>query len=96
MRKHSPIALVCLTGCNHVLKCVVQGTPVEFPDDILITNESSSTIVQGTKIAWSMTGFPGGTHVLEEDLAPGKGFYILGALPGGMEAGRKCTANVQP
>lgn len=75
------------------LDCVAQGTPVEFPDDVYITNSGAATIAKGTTLHWA---FPNtnraGDYTLTEDLAAGKGVLVSGAVPGGVGAGTKCTA----
>ncbi len=97
------VSVASLGGCA-VLECVVQGTPVDFPDDIAITNESNNvTVSTGTTIQWKLQGpIPNvppafaGEHVLTGDLAPGEGVFVLGVLPGGQEAGTECEAVVKP
>ena len=84
---------------------MLQGTPVEFPDDITIANESNNvTASTGTTIQWKVQGPVAppappafaGEHVLTGDLAPGEGLLIAGVLPGGQPAGTACEAEVKP
>lgn len=98
------VSVAALAGCAADLGCVVQGTPVEFPDDITITNESNNvTASTGTTIQWKVQGPVAnappafaGEHVITGDLAPGEGLLIAGVLPGGQEAGTECEAEVKP
>ena len=90
------VVAVFSMGCGPPpeLSCVVQGTPVEFPNDISITNDGSASVPAGTTIEWSHP-FASGTHVLTEDLDPGESFFVLEALaPEADEAGSECSANV--
>lgn len=73
--------------------CIVQGTPVEFPDDILITNKGTTTVAKGKAFHWTLPNTNRqGDWVLTEDLLPGKSVFASGVLPGGHPAGAKCTA----
>lgn len=78
-----------------IATCLVAGTPSEFPDDIWLQNGGAATLKAGAKIKWSVA-FSGdhGTYTLVADLAPGKGLYLNGVLPGGVEAGHDCKASV--
>lgn len=79
------------------VSCGFYGTPVEFPNDVRITNDSKRTLKKGTRIAWGATaGNPKGTHALSADLAPGKSTQLSNVVPGGIEAGRPCKARVIP
>lgn len=77
-----------------LLSCVVQGTPVEFPNDILVTNQSIATLAAGRTIEWSHMN-QSGTHDLEADLGPSQSIYISD-LPFADEAGKECKAKVVP
>ena len=72
--------------------CIVAGTPVEFPNDILISNPYNFTVAAGTQAAYSAPFGNAGTVVLPT-LAPGAGFLVSNAVPGGVTAGAACTAN---
>ncbi|MFO1183584.1 MAG: hypothetical protein U1E56_02200 [Bauldia sp.] len=73
--------------------CAVQGTPVEFPDDIRLTNKGNMPIAAGTRIQWSMTGpNHSGIHKLTSALAPGGSVFLSHAFGGGVEAGHPCSA----
>jgi hypothetical protein len=77
------------------VECKVQGTPVEFPDDILIVNSGNVTIAKGQKISWKVPKInKTGIHTLAADLLAGKSVFVDGALPGGIEAGAACEASV--
>ena len=97
------VSVASLGGCA-VLECVVRGTPVDFPDDIAITNESNNvTVSTGTTIEWKLQDpIPNDPpafeceHILTADLAPSEGVFVLGVLPGGQEAGTECEAVVKP
>lgn len=73
--------------------CVVQGTPVEFPDDIVITNKGPGTVPAGTKAKWTLANKTG--VVTLPELAKGKTFFVANAFPGGLAAGTPCTAVIQ-
>jgi hypothetical protein len=78
------------------LECKVQGTPVEFPNDIYIKNLSAATIAKGTKIAWSVDGTDrSGEYELTAALGGKKGVLVGDVIPGGMEAGRPCKAAIK-
>lgn len=72
------------------LNCSVAGTPVEFPDDLHIW--STHAIAAGTVATWSVTGTSMHGSMVLPALAPGQFYFASGVLPGGMEAGRPCTA----
>jgi hypothetical protein len=76
--------------------CVVQGTPVEFPDDIYITNKGTTTAVKGTKLHWEIpnTGRMG-DYTLAADLPAGSGVMVSGVVGGGFTAGTQCTITVK-
>lgn len=77
------------------LTCRAQGTPTEFPDDIVIINSGAIPIVAGTTIAWKMTT-PArqGSTVLAVTLEPGKSVFLSGAIGMGVGAGTPCSARV--
>lgn len=77
-----------------VAGCSVAGTPVEFPDDIVIVNKGLAKLVAGTKIKWSIPGYAtyAGVHTLVADLGPGQGVKLNGVLGSGVEAGHACAA----
>lgn len=74
--------------------CFVAGSPSEFPDDIAIRNKGGA-LPAGTKISWSVA-FSGdsGTYTLPASLGAGASLYVSGVLPGGVEAGHDCVAQV--
>jgi hypothetical protein len=74
------------------IQCVVNGTPVEFPNDIYLGNEGPGTIPAGYKVHWDLPApHFSGDYTFAQDVVPGKGVYILGAVPGGAPAGVLCT-----
>ena len=75
------------------LDCRAHGTPIDFPDDIIVTNEGPGFVRAGTKIRWQMDGGSQGIHVLPA-LAPSESTYIFKANPGGIPTGRKCKADI--
>jgi hypothetical protein len=77
------------------LTCVVQGTPVEFPDDIVLRNTGMIVVVKGTKVHWAIPATTRqGDYTFTEDLAVGASKMVSGVLPGGHPAGASCTVNV--
>lgn len=80
---------------KYSLTCRAQGTPAEFPDDIVVINNGPGTVPSGSKIHWTMASpAHSGDYTLTAALAPTKGTFIDGVLPGGVEAGKPCTAKV--
>ena len=72
--------------------CKAQGTPVEFPNDLVVVNKGPGNISAGTKINWRMeNSFAQGSYVLPA-LAPNQQAFISNANPGGLPAGTKCFA----
>jgi hypothetical protein len=86
-----------MTTAAYSFDCVVQGSPVEFPDDIYVKNTGNVTVFKGTIVHWSIpnTGREG-DYVLTEDLAPGKSMFFSGVVGGGLSAGTKCGVIVKP
>jgi len=81
-------------GLHYAVKfdCRAQGTPVEFPDDLVVVNEGPGSIAAGTKINWRMdNSFTQGSYVLPA-LAPNQHVFISNANTGGLPAGTKCSA----
>lgn len=74
-------------------KCMVAGTPSEFPNDIWFTNTGASKLSAGTKIQWTVNGGGKGTYVLVADLSPASSVHATN-INGGIEAGRNCSAKV--
>ena len=81
-----------LTRLKLSFDCVVAGTPVEFPNDIRISNPYSFTVAAGTVATYSAPFGNSGTVVLPA-LAPGAGVYVSNAVPGGITAGAACSAS---
>jgi hypothetical protein len=80
---------------KYSLACRAQGTPSEFPDDIVVINNGPGTVPSGSKIHWTMASpAHSGDYTLTAALAATKGTFIDGVLPGGVEAGKPCTAKV--
>jgi hypothetical protein len=77
-----------------IVGCAVSGSPVEFPDDVKIINKGFGAIVAGTKVKWSVpSAGKQGVYTLTAGLASGKAVLLSGVLPGGVEAGKTCSAN---
>ncbi len=72
--------------------CVVAGTPVEFPNDIRISNPYDFSVAAGTVAFYSAPYGNTGTVTLPA-LAPGAGIYVSNAVPGGITAGTPCSAS---
>ncbi|MBI2212322.1 MAG: hypothetical protein HYU52_01635 [Acidobacteria bacterium] len=84
----------------HVLKptfdCIVQGTPVEFPNDIVITNKSAITVAKGKTLHWEIPNSGRlGDWVLPEDLLGGKSIMAPEVVGGGYPAGAKCNVTLK-
>ena len=77
-----------------VLKCIVLGTPSEFPDDLRIKNAGVAALPAGTDIKWKVAGDIGYV-TLDRALSPGSTLRLNGVLEGGVEAGTACSAKVQ-
>lgn len=75
--------------------CVVQGSPVEFPDDLYMKNAGNVVLPKGTKISWAIPNtVRKGTYTLTADLAVGSGTIASGLLPGGHPAGVIGTCSI--
>lgn len=73
--------------------CIVQGSPSEFPDDIMITNKGATTVPKGKTFHWTIPNTSRqGDWVLTSDLLAGKSVFASGVVGGGHPAGAKCTA----
>lgn len=71
--------------------CVVAGTPVEFPNDIAISNTYNFATPAGVSVSY--TAPFGNTGVVTlPSLAPGATHIVSNAIPGGHPAGAPCTA----
>ncbi|MDF0603963.1 hypothetical protein P1J78_24965 [Psychromarinibacter sp. C21-152] len=70
--------------------CVVSGTPVEFPNDIRISNPYDFA-TGAVQVAYLAPGNHSGLVNLPA-LAPGEGVFVSNAVPGGMTAGAPCEA----
>jgi hypothetical protein len=74
------------------LNCFVAGTPVEFPDDLVISNAGLIAVPAGTKIQWSVAvAGEYGFAVLAKTLTPGKSVKLNSVLEGGVELGSACA-----
>jgi hypothetical protein len=76
------------------VSCTVAGTPVEFPDDIVIRNTGNVTLPAGTSISWHVGAFFSGVHTLAAPLTPNQTVFLSGALPGGWPAASACSATI--
>ncbi|HSM41236.1 MAG TPA: hypothetical protein VK862_10840 [Afifellaceae bacterium] len=71
-------------------ECRAQGTPVEFPDDLVVINKGPGSVAAGTTVNWRMENtFIQGSYVLPA-MAPNQHVFIINANPGGLPAGAKC------
>jgi hypothetical protein len=78
-----------------VLKCVVKGTPSEYPDDLRIRNAGLSTLPAGSEVKWKVASAGEAGYVtLSRALRPGATLRVNGALDDGVEAGTACSAKV--
>ena len=75
--------------------CVANGTPSEFPNDILFTNKGTK-LNAGTKLRWTFSS-PNHTGIftLAAALNPGASVRASNVIPGGIEAGRYCSVVVR-
>lgn len=74
------------------LNCAVAGTPVEFPDDLVIANAGLIDVAAGTQIQWQVAAAgQTGIAVLAKTLKPGKSVKFNGVLAGGVEIGTACA-----
>jgi len=73
------------------LSCKVWGTPVEFPDSVLLTNDGTAVIAAGTRVHYFVTrgGIPSGNYTFTKALRRGASTYA--SLPGGSARGAACT-----
>ncbi|MFN3197647.1 MAG: hypothetical protein ACE366_04400 [Bradymonadia bacterium] len=79
----------------NVASCGFYGTPVEFPNDVQITNKGRNTLKKGTRIQWrNGNGAHKGVYKLTSDLAAGATVSAHNVVPGGIPAGASCTAKV--
>lgn len=76
--------------------CVADGTPVEFPNDLVLSNKGASAIPAGTKVNWAMAGYGfSGVHTLSSSLQSGASVRVSNVLGSGVEAGKACMANAK-
>lgn len=73
--------------------CVVSGTPVEFPNDVIFTNDGNVTLSAGTWIQWHLHSQANGWYQLSNSLTPGDHVFVPNVLPGGWIAGVPCDAD---
>ena len=79
---------------NLKLACIVGGTPVEFPNDIWVTNTSSATLIKGMALTFAIPSVGvKGSFILPSNVAPGTQVKIADVF-GGAEAGAPCTIKV--
>ena len=75
------------------IACKVAGTPVEFPDDLVLINHGAP-LSAGTTIKWKVKSAGQGYVQLPSDLPTGGSMKASGVLGGGVEAGNPCTAKL--
>jgi hypothetical protein len=78
-----------------VIGCLVAGTPIEFPNDLYLTNKGTAPLKAGTKLKFAVqsTGAKGAL-LLNTDIAVGAQVKVADVLNGGADAGAPCTAKV--
>jgi hypothetical protein len=74
------------------LNCFIGGTPVEFPDDVVLANVGVSTIQPGTKVHWSIQNYQG-DYTFSAPLTPNHVVSISGAVGAHLGAGTPCNVN---
>lgn len=80
---------------HYRIACVADGTPVEFPNDLVFTNRGA-VIPAGTKLNWAMVGHGfSGVYTLGSALQTGGAVRVSNVLPGGVEAGKSCQVAAQ-
>ena len=77
-----------------ILACKVQGTPSEFPNDLVVKNKGKETVKAGMFLFWSVKGRKG-EFKLQKDLKSGDFVMINDVLGGGMEAGLECRVELK-
>jgi hypothetical protein len=77
------------------LNCTIGGTPIEFPDDVVLANVGVSTIPAGTKVHWSIQNFAG-DYLFSAPLTPNHVVYISNAVGAYLGAGTPCNVNFVP
>jgi hypothetical protein len=76
------------------LACIVGGTPVEFPNDIWVTNTTSATLLKGTALNFTIPSIGvKGSFLLPSNVPSGKQVKIADIF-GGAEAGAPCTVKL--
>jgi hypothetical protein len=82
------------------IACKIKGNPVEFPNDLVLTNTANTAsrpLPKGTRIRWSIPKFSQqGFHVLKESLKPGASVFLSNVLPTGVEPRNSCEATLAP
>lgn len=77
---------------SYSIGCIVQGTPVEFPNDIVLSNEGAFTIPAGLKVDWVVRpGAYKGSYTFAAQLKPGKNVILANVMSGSAGAGTPCT-----
>lgn len=84
-----------LVPLSYPVSCVVQGTPVEFPSDVLIRNTGAFTIPAGKWVQWYLHNQANGWYQLSDPLASNDAVFLSDVIPGGWPAGATCSAEVQ-
>jgi len=79
---------------NIKLACIVGGTPVEFPNDIWVTNTTAATLLKGTALTFTIPSIGvKGSFLLPSNVPSGKQVKIADIF-GGAEAGAPCTVKL--
>lgn len=74
------------------LNCFIGGTPIEFPDDVVLANVGVSTIQPGTKVHWSIQNYQG-NYTFNAPLTPNHVVLISGVVAAYLGAGTPCSVN---
>jgi len=76
------------------LACKAQGSPPDFPSDLLLTNIGATAVPSGTRIRWAMNydHSKNGNYQFTASLSQGKSRYVPG-VAGGTGRGAPCTVS---
>ena len=79
-----------------MLKCVVRGFPVAYPDDLRIRNAGAVALPAGTQLKWRVAAAEeSGFVTLGKTLQPGAALRLEDVLDDGVAAGSKCAVSVR-
>ena len=73
------------------LICKVQGTPIDFPNDVVLLNEGLGPVPKGTVVQWAIDKQQSqGSYTFNAALGHKQGVTLLDVLPFNIEAGTPC------